>query len=724
LQKPDLPEALCGRGYCALQNGELGAAQRDAQQATEVDPSDPAAWQLLGRTLKRLGQTEEAERCFRRALQAAPEREEARIELGIMLRARGDLEGAGDQYRAVLKRNPGSFEARVNLANVLADLGHAEEAIEHFHRAIEMRSDAADATVNLGKLLVSLDRLDEAEALLTQAQARFPMDGRVYRELGAVQQARGEWAAAGHLYQRAAGLMQDDLPVHHLMGEVALKLLAYGDAALIYRRCLELDPTDVTAVINLSLSLRVLGTLGEALTMARRAVELKPDEVEAHASVADALAALGRAREADLGYREALKLFPDRILTNHPLTATYVDTISPEELLERHKEVGAQYYGMVQTIHPHANSKDPDRPLLIGYLSGDLRLHSVTDFLEPILVSHDPASVEVACYHTQPWQDETTEKLKRCSRIWVQAEQMSDDALVQRIRDDGVDILVDLSGHTWGNRLQAIAHKPAPIQVLYLGYPTSSGLPAIDYRISDWYVDPPGSEALNSETVVRMPHSYYCYRAYPESPDVVPPPAAQRGFITFASFNNLAKVSDTAIALWSEVLRTVPRSRLLFKARGVLDPTCQDGLRARFGACGVDAQQIQFAGWNDVRTGHLSIYNEVDIGLDTYPYNGGTTTCEALWMGVPVVTLAGPTHASRMGASLLTAAGLSELVAGDAASFVRIAATLAQDHDRLARFRFAMRDQLSGSPLMDARSFTRSLEGVYREMWRRWCGQS
>jgi predicted O-linked N-acetylglucosamine transferase (SPINDLY family) len=305
----------------------------------------------------------------------------------------------------------------------------------------------------------------------------------------------------------------------------------------------------------------------------------------------------------------------------------------------------------------------------------------------------------------------------------VQCHALSDAQLAQRIRDDGIDILVDLAGHTAGNRLLMFARKPAPVQVTYLGYPTTSGLSAMDYRLSDWEVDPPGYEGLNSERLVRMARSYYCYRPYEGAPEVSALPARQAGHITFGSFNNLAKVSPQLLRLWARVLEAVPGSRLLLKARSLGDAGVRASLLERMQRLGIGAERVQLHGWEAQTGGQLALYAGVDIGLDTYPYNGGTTTCEALWMGVPVVTLAGGTHASRMGASLLKAAGLERLVARSEQSYVELAVELAHDREQLELLRAQMRERLRTSPLLDEEGFTRELEALYRRIWLDRCEQ-
>lgn len=711
-------EALLALADCARRRGEPSSALAYAKRAVESDPGDAAALHALGRLHKANGDAAAAEDAYRRGLEAAPDSAENAISLGIVLRAKGDLDGAIDCYRRALGRHPGRIEALVNLGNALADRGDIDAAIETFRQAIRRAPEAAEPWVNLGRLLVARGRIDDAEVLLADARRRFPHDPRVAREMGTVFEARGDLRGAGELYQSAALAVPDDLRAHHLYAEAVRRLGGITESIPIYRHCLQLDPDDAEVRNNLSVALRVDGHLGEALDLARQAVALAPDLIEAHASVADALTAMGRADEADRIYAGIAQSAPNPVLANFLLTTTYVDGIPPETSLERHCTYGDRVAAHVGPPLQNPTPADAERPLRIGYLSGDLRLHSVTSFLEPVLAHHDGGSFQVHCYYTQAERDEVTARLQALVHGWVQAERLSDDALAERIRADGIDILVDLSGHTAGNRLDVLARKPAPIQALWLGYPTTSGLPTMDYRITDGHADPAGYEAFNREALVRLPQSYYCYRPPQDAPDVA---LRTDGPITFASFNNLGKMSDACVGLWSRVLVTAPGSRLLLKARGLTDPACAEGIVGRFARHGIARERLLFSGWNQARGGHLALYGQADIALDTYPYNGGTTTCEALWMGLPVVSLSGRSHASRMGASLLRAAALPEFVTDEPDAFVRIAATLAADRHRLAALRTGLRDHLRASALMDEAGFTRELESAYRSMWRRRC---
>jgi predicted O-linked N-acetylglucosamine transferase (SPINDLY family) len=711
-------EALLALADCARRRNEPGSALAYARRAVAIAPGDAAALHVLGRLYKANGDAAAAEDAYRRGLEAAPDFAENAISLGIVLRAKGDLDGAIDCYRHALDRNPGRIEALVNLGNALTDRGDVDAAIETFRQAIGRAPEAAEAWVNLGRLLVARGRLDDADAVLADARRRFPHDSRVGREMGTVLEARGDLRGAGELYQSAALAAPDDLRAHHLYAEAVRRLGGIAESIPIYRHCLRLDPGDAEVRNNLSVALRVEGHLGEALELARQAVALAPGLVEAHASEADALTAMGRAAAADRIYAGLAETASSPVLANFLLTTTYVDDISPETSLERHRGFGDRIAARVAPPRPHPAQDDAERPLRIGYLSGDLRLHSVTCFLEPVLARHDPDAFQVHCYHTQAERDDVTARLQALVHGWVQAERLTDDALVERIRADGIDILVDLAGHTAGNRLPVFARKPAPVQALWLGYPTTSGLPAMDYRITDGHVDPEGYEAFNREALVRLPHSYYCYRPPQDAPDVA---ARVDGPITFASFNNLAKMGDACVDLWSRVLAAVPGSRLLLKARGLTDPACAEDVVGRFASRGMGRARLLLEGWNPVRGGHLALYGQADIALDTFPYNGGTTTCEALWMGLPVVSLSGRSHAARMGASLLHAAALPEFVTDEPDAFVRIASALAGDRERLSALRAGLRDHLRTSALMDEAGFTRDLESAYRSMWRRRC---
>jgi predicted O-linked N-acetylglucosamine transferase (SPINDLY family) len=363
--------------------------------------------------------------------------------------------------------------------------------------------------------------------------------------------------------------------------------------------------------------------------------------------------------------------------------------------------------------------------LRIGYLSPDFCSHSVAFFVEPLLATHDRGSFEILCYANVTQPDQITEHLQRLGHTWRDIVRLRDEDVAVQIRQDHVDILVDLTGHTANNRLQVFARKPAPVQVAYLGYPNTRGFTAMDYWLSDAHADPPGqTERFYVEEIVRLPHGFNCYRPPAANPDVRALPARAVGHITFGSFNNAPKVNARVIALWARILNALPEARLIMKARQLVDSATKANFHRLFEQHGVTPERVEMISWVPSSTAHLELYNRIDIGLDCFPYNGHTTTCEALWMGVPVITLAGLTHAGRVGVSLLSQVGLGELIADTPEVYAELAVALARDLVRLETLRHGLRDRVTQSPLTDASIITRSFEAAYRQMWRRWCAKA
>jgi predicted O-linked N-acetylglucosamine transferase (SPINDLY family) len=377
-----------------------------------------------------------------------------------------------------------------------------------------------------------------------------------------------------------------------------------------------------------------------------------------------------------------------------------------------------------KSIAAHSNNRDPDRRLRIGYVSSDLNRHPVGRFLLPLLEHHDKTQVEVFAYAQVRVPDETTQQLRSFIDVWRNILGLSDAATAELIRQDQIDILVDLAGHTSSNRLLVFAQKPAPVQVSYLGYPASTGLSTIDYRLTDALADPPGmTESRYSECLLRLPHCAWCYQPAASTPPIGDLPAIRNGHITFGSFNNFSKVNEPLLEWWAEILRQVPGSRLLLKAKSFAAESVQQKVRNAFLRRGITTDRLTlypFVQAND----HLGMYGQVDIALDTFPYHGTTTTCEALWMGVPVITLAGQAHVSRVGVSLLTHAGMPEWIAADADEYVFKAIQLANDLPALTNIRLKIREQMMQSPLMDAATFARNIETAYRQIWRSWTESS
>ncbi|MGE5537503.1 MAG: tetratricopeptide repeat protein [Gemmatimonas sp.] len=564
--------------------------------------------------------------------------------------------------------------------------GRGADAEAAFRRVLALIPDHPDALHLLGIALHFQGRSMEGIALIRRAIERFPHNPAYHNNLGNALDETGDRSGAAAAYRRATEV-RPDYPI---------AWQALGTLAMAERR-----PRDALALFG-------------------NALAADPGYAPAENGIGNALLALGEVDEAAAHYRAALRLDPaDPSAASNALMVMHYDPrVSAAEIDEAHRAWGRSAIAMVpRRTAPFLNTRDADRRLRIGYISADFRRHSVAYFIEPVIAAHDRGAVEVTCYADVRRPDAVTDRIRTTAHRWRNIHRVGDDVVARMIEDDRIDILVDLSGHTSGNRLPVLARTPAPIQVSWIGYPGITGLPTIDWRLTDAVADPAGTEDRGPEALFRLPEGFLCYRPPDDAPAITTQPSA--GPVTFASFNVLAKISSDTIALWSRVLLTVPGSRLLLKAEALDDPAVRQRIANAFARHGVGADRLDLIGFVPDPASHLATYGGVDIALDPFPYNGTTTTMEALWMGCPVVTLRGDRHSARVGASLLARAGLGDLVAGTADEFVRIAERLAGDRARLQELRGGMRARLAATTLLDGARFTRGLEAAYREMWRR-----
>lgn len=638
----------------------------------------------------------------------------------------GDLKTAEGKFRALLARFPDHAETFDLLGVVCARTGKIAEAATLMARAVELAPNDARALNNYANVLTSLERREEAVALYRRALAGRPNDAQIYNNMGSALYRLGRLDEAEAAYLRAVELKGDYAEAWSNYGNV---LLDKGDAAAsveVNRKAIAAKADYAPAWNNLGNGLKRTGRYQEALDAYGRAVAIRPLYPDAVGNMAEVLKEQGRAAEAVGFYRKALAIDPNDagIHANLLFALNAVPGVGRRELFAESKRWAARFAPALRNASRGADP-DPDRVLRIGYLSADLRRHSVAYFIEPVVAAHDRRNVDVVCYANVLAPDAVTRRIRAAADLWRDVRGLSDGALADLVRRDRIDVLVELGGHTMESRLRALTFKPAPIQVAYLGYPGTTGMAQIDARIVDAWTDPPGngegeSDATHTEKLIRLPNGFLCYRPPDTAPAVAPPPSMKNGYVTFGSFNNLAKVADGTIETWAAVLKAVPGSRLLLKAKALADPATQDRTRESFAAQGVAPDRLDLMGW--VLDGDpLETYARVDIGLDTFPYNGTTTTCEALWMGVPTVCLIGDTHAGRVGLSLLTRAGLGDLAAPDAESYVAAAAGLAKDAERLAALRAGLRDRMVSGGLLDRDAFVRDLESAYRGLWRGWC---
>lgn len=523
----------------------------------------------------------------------------------------------------------------------------------------------------------------------------------------------------------------------------------FAEAAACMEDAAKLAPNDASVFLSLGMMRSTVNEMDRAEAAFLRAALLSPSSPEPHLYLAIILATQQRAADADAAFARADSLAPGRADVAHawsrllsdtaradealavirraqshaPRDVTLQDKVCcllnyladarPEDVFAAHQEFG-RLVGAPPPLH-RVTDRGANRRLRIGYLSGDLREHSVSYFLESLLEHHDPAAFDVHCYHVGAPDDRVTPRLRSRVRNWRHLFPIGDVDLARAIANDGIDILVELAGHAQGNRLAAVALGPAPIIATFIGYPNTTGVPSVGYRIIDPLTDPPGSEQLATERLIHLNRCFLCYRPPVDAP--APRPRDADRPLTFGSFNNLAKLSPPTLDLWARVLARIPGSHIMLKGRGLGDPSVRDRILSRLVGAGISRERVELAGHTKTTAEHLSQYHAVDVALDPFPYAGTTTTCEALWMGVPVVTLAGRVHAGRVGVSLLNAAGLPELIAPDAAGYIETAASLATDPARLAALRADLRGRVSRSPLCDAPAHAAAVEAAYRSMW-------
>ena len=511
---------------------------------------------------------------------------------------------------------------------------------------------------------------------------------------------------------------------HYNLGNLLSKQGRLDEAVAAYRQAIGIKPDYADAHSNLGAALAAQGRLDEAVAAYRRAIGIKPDYAQAYSNLGIALTWRGKLDDAAAAYRRAIEIKPSfsKAFSGLLSMLNYDDKSTNADLFAAHREWDERYGQQVERFTAYANDRDPARRLRIGYLSPDFREHSVAYFVEPLLRGHDRQKVEVFCYAEVTRPDLVTTRLQGLADHFLVTVGLSDEQLAERIRTDGIDILVDVAGHTGGNRLLVFARKPAPVQVTWLGYPNTTGLKAIDYRLVDAVTDPVGeADAWASETLVRLKDGFLCYSGLRDGPEPTSAPCLRTGTVTFGSFNNPAKASTATFDAWAKLLCRLPRARLLLKALSFADASTRALFLDRFSERGVPAERVELMASQPDPIAHLALYQGVDIALDPFPYNGATTTCEALWMGVPVITLRGHRHAGRVGASLLTQVGLTDLIADSIEEYVEIAVALAGNPKRLDELHRILRPRVAASPLCDEGAFAIKMEAAFRTMWQDWC---
>jgi predicted O-linked N-acetylglucosamine transferase (SPINDLY family) len=573
---------------------------------------------------------------------------------------------------------------------------------------------AADACIGSG-------RLTEALALLERAIVVAPQDANLRFHAGNVASHLDQYERAEVHLGAAIALNAEVAGYYEAYGQALLELRKLGPAEAALRRTLALDPNSAGAACNLGCVLMQNRDYTGAVAQFRRALELSPNLPQAHLNLGAALFFLGRVNEAILSHRAAIASAPE--LPDPYGSLLGVFCFLPDAPCGLIAETALRWSRLLkrQAQHPGwRNAPLPGRRLRVGYVSADFRSHPVAFFLEGVLAAHDPNAVEIYCYSNNAENDPVTDRLESLVDHWRPISDLDDGAAAALIRTDEIDILVDLSGHTTRHRLKVFLLMPAPIQCTWLGFFATTGLPEIDYIIADRFVLQPEDERFYVEKPWRMPDSYLCFTPPDIAVDIDPLPAQRHGAITFGSCNNVLKVNKRVVGVWSQLLHAVPGSRLLLRAAQLSDAEVRDELARQFAERGIGAERLSLLPFGS-RTETLQTYNAIDIALDPFPYGGGTTTVEALWMGVPVVSLRGDRFSGRVSESILATIGRPELVTDSEVAYLATAIELARDWPRLSALRAGLRGQVMASPLCDAPRFTRHLEQAYRTMWRKWC---
>lgn len=690
--RPNYADALSNLGAVLIRQGRMDEAADSLRQALSADPSHEAAQRMLDKLHKRVFGSADGELVNLAALDLSTLQFDTLSKAESLARA-GDQEAAIELLRGHKKRHALPARSWYLLAECLRQRECREEAFNEL-LALEAAHPAFER-VNIGKAILCVERArySEAQRYLDNIPADSPVFPETYHVRANCLRYTKDYVGAEHYYTLALDAFPDRGPIYNDYGLMLQRIQRNAEASLQFLEAIRLDPQQSSVHNNLANALKDQGRMADAMEIYRNAID-------------------------NFGGAPILR-------ANLVFSQNYVPGLSREEVFDTHRAYGKIIESGATPFTNHPNTREPQRRLRIGYVSGDFKLHSVHAFFEPLFDAHNRAEFCVYLYSNVAQPDVATEAYEAKADGFRNIRGLSDRQAAELIAGDRIDILVDLSGHTGDQRLGVFAWKPAPVQVTWLGYPNTTGMATIDYRFSDEITEPTGdADRYSSETIYRLPGGFHCFRPVSIAPDVAPCPAETNGQITFGSYNYLAKINTEVIDTWASILAHVPNSRLLLKARGLSDLLCREAFIARFRDAGVSPNRVEILNYTRGIAEHLELYGRVDIALDTFPYNGTTTTCEALWMGVPVIALLGETHAARVSASLLDQIGLEPLIAPSKEAYIAHACELADDIPRLAELRRQIRPAMMASPLRDETGFARRIETAYRDIWREHCAKA
>ncbi len=667
------------------------------------------------------GNLAQAEALYRRVIQADPAHADALHFLGIIAVQSGHPQSAIPLIRQAIALKPGVTDFPFNLGVLFKNLEQWDEAINCFQQVLDIQPNHAEAANNLGLAFIKQRRLDEAAALTRRALDNHPGNANLHNNLGIVLAKMGQLGEAIECYKRALNFNPNLMEAHDNLG-VALKIQGNLEEAITcFKQAVQLQPNHADTHCHLGNAFHAQDKIAEAEECYRHVLRLDPKHADAHNYLGNVLKDMGRLDEAIACYQNARKYDPQnhRRYGNLLYCKLFHTDFDSAALLKEHRIWEREYAQPLETFQPFfANDSSPERRLRIGYVSSFFCDQVVGRNVWPLIREHNHEHFEITLYANLVRPDTFSDRFRQAADRWRNIANWSDERVVDIIRQDAIDVLVDLDLHLGGNRLLIFARKPAPIQVTFAGYPGTTGLSVMDYRLTDPYLDPPGFfDDFYAEKSFRLPHSFWCYDPLSEDPEVGPLPALANGFVTFGCLNNFCKINDKVLDLWAQVMHAVPRSRLLLltqegsQRRRTLDFMSQRGIQNN---------RIEFSARLSTPD-YLALYQRIDLGLDTFPYNGHTTSLDSFWMGVPVITQVGYTVVGRGGLSQLTNLGLRGLVADAPEDFVRLATSLAGDLPRLKNCRTGLRSRMKASALMDAAGFARGIENAFRTMWRESC---
>lgn len=716
--RPDLLEHAVG----LIRSENLTDARQVLEGIVAARPDEAEALHQLARIALKEDRFDEAVGYLERALTAAPNAVSVHVTYGNVRRAKGELDLAARLYSRALDVDADCVEACLNLGMVSCERGELEQGIALLEKATRINPDSFEAHHNLGNALRAQDRFEAAVRSYQRALQIEPEAGDTHFALGLSCQALGKHDVALPAYRRAVENGVNDPEVHYRMGNLLYEMGRLQDARNCLERTLNSRPDFAEAHNGMATILLAMGELEGAVREFRRAVQLKPSFAEAYNNLGLALFKGGEFDSGKTAFRQALDIRPDFAEAHSNLILSLCSDPRiglDEHLAERYRWRDRHVRRPNIQPLPHSNTATPGRKLRVGYVSADFRQHSAMCGFGPMLLYYDRTAFEVLCYSNSLHEDDFTTRFRESVDRWRNIVGIPDADAARLMQDDGIDVLVDLSGHSAGNRLLVFARKPAPVQITAWGFVTGTGLDTIDYIFADEITIPNDAGRYYSEKVVHLP-CVLTYMPQAVAPPVEPLPAQRNGFITYGYFNNYAKLSRDALVLWATLAHLVPGSRMLFKAKEFDYPHARERVSQVFAAAGVGPERLSFLGqtpWYE----HLAAYGAVDVSIDPFPQGGGISTLDALWMGIPVVTLLGETVSSRVAAAILKVVGLSEWTAETPQEYLDIACRQAREIPQLAQLRANLRDRVAATPAGNSREYVRAVEAVYRGLWERWC---